>query len=110
MLREALITKLHALHLGRYKVWQARIQSYLGVISFVMVLYLYISQVPLGLPWYVWVVLMIAMIPILLIMDMVFVWPSEMVYGFDKNPRMLALEKNIQTNNKILKELKEKLL
>ena len=80
------------------------------MISFVMVLYLYISQIPLGLPWYVWIAIMIMMIPLLLIMDMVFVWPSEMVYGFEKNPRMLAMEKKVNENNKMLKKLEEKLL
>ena len=80
------------------------------MISFVMVLYLYISQIPLGLPWYVWVAIIMALIPILLIMDMVFIWPSELEYGFGKHPKMKALEKKVQDNNKLLKEIKEKLL
>ena len=105
-----LVNRVHALKLGRYKVWQARIQSYLGIMSFVMVFYLYTLQLPLGLPWYVWIIMMGLLIPNLLLMDMTFVWPSEMEYGFKKNPRMLALEKNVQINNNILKKLEKKLL
>lgn len=110
MLRKALVAKIHALRLGRYKVWQTRTQSYLSIISFIMVLYLYITQVPLGIPWYVWVILIASLIPFLLLMDMAFVWPSEMAYGFGKNPKMTALEEKVNYNYEVLKQLKEKLL
>ena len=77
--------------LGMVQMWISRLQVYLGLMNFSMILYLYITQSPLGVAWYFWVLLIFVMIPIILGLDIKFVFPGSQAYGFGKNPEWWAL-------------------
>lgn len=86
------ITKrIHKLELGKYHTWIVRIGSYLGPINFVLILYTFINQGPFGLPKEYWLILVVIGLPILLIVDIIFVFPSDLRYSFVKNPEMMDI-------------------
>ena len=88
--------------LGKYKTWLNRVQSYIAPLNFVMILYLYIVQQPLDMPWYLWVVVLVFFLSALLIFDVLFVFPSESQYIWRVNPDWRELRQDI-------KEIKESL-
>jgi hypothetical protein len=71
---------------GRYKTWLNRLQSYMGPLNFIMVLYLYIITEPLGLRWEIWAVVLTLFLGVVLIFDVVVIYPSEQMYNTQKNP------------------------
>jgi len=96
------LIKKHVKHmnLGVLKIWQNRIASYISMVNFVMLFYLYIIEAPLGLKWYHWALIIPVLLVILLIVDLKRIMPNALSYSFQKNPRMVGLEKD-------LKEVKE---
>jgi len=87
--------------LGRYKMYLNRLQTYMSMINFVMILYLYIIESPIGIPWYYWVLLMFVLFPILVVFDVKVIYPGTLIYAYDKNPGFRRLEKKV---DKILEE------
>jgi len=97
--------------LGKYKTWVNRLQTYLGPLNFMMILYLYIKQDPLDIIWQVWVVIIGVLLSVLLMFDLFFVFPSELGYGSKKNPEWMGLRDEIKEIRSILlmnnKEMKK---
>lgn len=91
------ITLNDKLKMGRYKTWVNRLQTYMGPLNFVMILYLYIQQEPLGIIWQVWFILLGAALVGLLLFDLVIVYPSELKYSTRKNPEWNDLRDDIRT-------------
>lgn len=78
--------------LGKYKIWMARVQGYLGIFSFVLILYgMAIKNNLFGWSWEIWVILMIIGVPLLLWFDIKIVCPSELKYGFELHPKLTEL-------------------
>jgi len=94
--------KLNSRFLGKVKVWQTRIASYASMVSFGMVLYLFIIESPLGLKWYIWIILIGLLTVGTVALDILYIFPSAQKYIFDKNPEMVELRKKI---DKILEHL-----
>lgn len=91
--------------LGKYKAWFMRLQSFTAPINFIMVLYLYIIQEPLDIPWYVWVVFLSAILALLLVFDILFILPGEYRYTSNKNPEWQALRKDLNAiKNKLFED------
>lgn len=91
-------------NLGKYKAWVNRVQSYLAPLNFVMILYLYIIQEPVGMPWYSWVMILVFVLSVLLCFDILFVFPSESQYAWRINPDWVEMRRDI----KMIKESLEK--
>ena len=72
--------------MGRVKVWQQRLASYVSMVSFGMVFYLYIIESPMGLQWYHWLTIVITGILAIVYIDTVFIYPASLEYTFKKNP------------------------
>lgn len=81
--------------LGIMKAWTARIQTYLGLINFVMILYLYVIQEPLGLKWYYWIILLIPALSLILWLDLKVIFPVSQEYIYRKNPEWMKLREEI---------------
>lgn len=97
---------LDKLELGRYKIWLSRVQSYLGIFSFSLILYgMAIKNNLFGWSWQIWVMLMIIGIPMLLWVDIKIICPSELKYGFGLHPKL----KEMLTEIKQLSEKFDKL-
>jgi len=87
--------KLHKTNLGKYRVWLNRLQTYMSLINFSMLLYLYMVEAPMGLEWYIWIVIMCVTLPLLIVFDVRFVYPSTLKYSYGKNPGFQRLEKKV---------------
>ena len=82
--------------LGILKAWTARMQTYLGLLNFFMILYLYVTQEPLGIKWYVWVAVMIPCMCLVLWLDLKIIFPVSQEYIYRKNPEWMELRKEIR--------------
>jgi hypothetical protein len=105
-----IVKGIHKLELGIYHTWIVRIGSYLSPINFVLILYTFINQSPLGLPKIYWLVLVCVGLPLLLIVDVVFVFPSDLRYSFVKNPEMIDITSTLKVINDKLDELNLKVV
>lgn len=92
--------------LGRYKTWLNRLQSYISPLNFIMVLYLYIINEPLGITWQIWVVILVFFLAIILVFDIIFVFPTEQSYTIRKNPEWIEIRSDITEIKRILLEKK----
>lgn len=79
-----------------------RLQTYTAMINFIMILYLYIIESPVGIVWYYWVVLMAVICPLIVLIDVKLVYPGTLIYAYDKNPGFKRLEKKV---DEIMKKL-----
>jgi len=91
-------------HLGKYKVWMNRIQTYTGPLNFIMILYLYIINEPLGVVWWIWVMVLVVVLVSVLSVDMLFVFPGELSYTTLKNPEMMKIKENTERILEVLEE------
>jgi len=91
---------------GRYKTWLNRLQSYMGPLNFVMVLYLYISTEPLKIAWWVWTVVLTFFLVVVLIFDVVVIFPSEQTYNTQKNPEWNDFREDVRRILVLLEERK----
>lgn len=94
---------------GKLNVWQSRLASYVGVINFLMVFYLYIIESPLNFKWYHWGLIVTLCITILLFIDIRYIYPSSQEYSFNKHPEMTKLKEKINQNSDKLDEILERI-
>lgn len=90
--------------LGKLKIWQQRLASYVGIVNFVMIFYLYIIEAPMGLLWYHWAVIIFVGASSLMFIDVKFIMPNSLVYSFQKNAEFQEIKRDIKEIKKILKE------
>lgn len=70
--------------LGKMKVWQQRLATYVGMLNFAMLFYLFIIENK-WLSWYVWLVIVTTGIIALVVVDTKFIMPHSLAYNFEKN-------------------------
>lgn len=108
--KEAMINRNNkAKVLGMLKVWEQRLASYIGIVNFFMIFYLYIVASPMGLEWYHWLALIVIGITTILYFDIKYVFPHTQLYTFKKNPAMIMLKEQIEKNTMLLEEIKQKI-
>jgi len=81
---------------GKLKAWQQRLSSYVSMISFIMVFYLYIIKSPMGLEWYHWLVIIGVGISFLLFVDIRYIFPSMQKYQGLKHPILMEMYDDIK--------------
>jgi len=91
--------------LGRLKIWQARLVSYIAIINFAMIFYLYILESPFGLLWYHWFVLIISVCVSIIFVDVKYIFPGTLQYTFDKSPPMVKLKDAVEGNTVLLNKI-----
>ena len=80
--------------LGQLKTWENRLSSYIAIINFAMIFYLYIIETPFGLEWYQWVSMIIIFVVVVIFVDIKFVFPGVLDYTFKKNPEWVRMMNN----------------
>jgi len=90
---------------GKAKVWQTRLSSYISLINFVMIFYLYIIENPLGLSWFYWFILMFVGVVGLIVFDTIFVMPYSLGYTFSKNPEFMELKNDVKEIKKEIEKI-----
>jgi len=81
------------INLGKLKMWQTRASTYVSVIQFALVFYLFIVQND-WFDWYVWLVLFVISGFLMVFVDTVKVMPEQLAYGFRKNPEWRKMKRN----------------
>jgi len=87
--------------LGKLKTWQARLATYIAMVNFGMIFYLFITQNN-WLPWYTWVVLAAVGVIFIVGFDTKLVMPSQYSYEWEINP---AVQKFLKNQKKIMDKL-----
>ena len=83
--------------LGKIKMWQQRLSTYVALINFVMIFYLFITENK-WVPWYVWVFMLGFLTFSLVLVDTLYIMPDQLAYSSRKNPewcRMIQNQKRI---------------
>jgi len=94
---------------GKLKVWQQRLASYVSMVNFAMIFYLYIIESPMGLLWYHWVMVVIIGIVSIVFVDVRYILPNTLKYNFNKNPRMNEMKREIEEIRRDTAEIKKML-
>ena len=90
---------------GKLKVWQTRVASYISIVNFVMIFYLYIIESPMGFEWHHWLLIIITSITSIIVIDTVFIFPASQEYTFNKNPQMVKLKNQVNKNKAMLEAI-----
>ena len=86
---------------GVLKMWQMRLATYISMIQFIMVFYLFIAE-NTWMEWYYWFVLVTFICCSIIFFDVKFVFPGTLDYTFKKNPKMMDLKKQVSKNSQKL--------
>lgn len=93
---------------GAIKIIQQRLASYISMINFIMIFYLYIIESPMELLWYQWIIIIFSCISILIFIDTRYIMPASLAYTFYKNPEFNKLQKQVLNNSEKLDKLLQK--
>ena len=96
-------------NIGRFRIWIIRVGSYLSPINFLLILYAFAKNEPLGVNFWLWMIACIIGVFGLLIFDTIVMFPSELHYSYIKNPGMRNLENKINTIIENQYDLKKKI-
>ena len=96
-------------NVGRFRIWIIRVGSYLSPINFLLILYGFAKNEPLGVNFWLWMMVCIIGVFGLLIFDTIVMFPSELHYSYMKNPGMRNLEHKINIIIENQNDLKNKL-
>lgn len=99
-----MINKDLKLKIGKYKMLFNRLISYLGILNFIMLLYIFVKNQPVGLNWFLWVVLIGVFCIMTIVFDSFFVLEGDGAYQFNRNPKLVEMENDIKTILNILQE------
>lgn len=78
---------------GKMKMWQQRLSTYVSMINFAMLLYLFIVENK-WFSWYIWVIIVSLGTVFLIIFDVLIVMEQQSEYGFMKNPEWRKHKRN----------------
>lgn len=116
-MKEKIKNYIENFEIGSFKIWLGRMQGYLGIISFSLILYgMAIKNNLFGWSLEVWILLIIIGVPLVLWFDIKIVCPSELRYGFSLHPKMKEIlektdkliEKVDKLNENYIKDKKQK--
>ena len=79
--------------------------SYIAIVNFVMIFYLYIIESPMGFEWYHWTIIIVTDITVIVFIDTKFILPSSQVYTFNKNPEFVKLKERVNKNKVMLEAI-----
>jgi len=94
-LKKSLTTNLL---LGKLKIWQQQLATYVQMLSFLMLFYIFIGD-NAWLPWYLWLLVFTVGLSVLLWFHIKFIMPQSFQYMWEKNPAFKRLEKKIDMLN-----------
>ena len=81
--------------LGMLKVYQTRLSSYLQIISFLGIIWLNVMASKF-LTWWMAIILMAIGIPLILFIDVKFIYPHVQAYVFQKNPEWMEQKRKVE--------------
>ncbi len=79
--------------LGEIKMWQSRLATYISMINFILLFYLFITEND-WFEWYIWFFIIVLGVVSVVIFDTIKVMPEQLAYGFIKNPEWQKHKRN----------------
>jgi len=86
---------------GKIKTWLQRLQTYMSIINFILLFYLFIQE-NRWFNWYEWLIIIVVVCVVTLYVDVCHVMGNALGYQWDKNNAFKRLEKKVDT---ILKQM-----
>ena len=80
------------INLGKVKQWQVRLNTYVGMINFLLLFYLFIVENE-WFPWYVWFFIIVVATVVILFVDLFYIMPQQLEYTFVKNPEWVKMRR-----------------
>jgi hypothetical protein len=108
--KDMITKKRNKILLGKFKLLYGRTMSYVGIISFLMLLKVFAMNEPLGLNWVIWLIIVFLICVGVTIFDVLFVIEGDANYGFSKTPKFVEMDKDIKEikeQNKVILKLLE---
>ena len=94
--------------LGELKMWQTRLDTYISMLSFTMLFYLFAVENK-WFEWYIWIFVITLTVIFIVVFDTIKVMPEQLAYGFKKNPEWQKHKRNqkreMQNQKHIMKKL-----
>lgn len=90
---EEMITGLGGF-VGKIKIWTQRLQTYVSLINFFMIFYIFIGDNQ-WFDWYEWLIIIVVVSSVVLFVDVRFIMPNSLGYQWDKNKSFVRLEKKV---------------
>ena len=88
---------------GKIKTWLQRLQTYMSIINFILLFYLFIQE-NTWFHWYEWLIIIVVVCAVTLFVDIRHVMGNALGYQWDKNKSFKRLERKVDT---ILRQLEE---
>ena len=102
------LKKIRSLNLGQIKTWQSRLTTYTGILSFVMIFYLFIVENK-WMEWYFWILLIVSVTIVVMWVDIVIIFPQQLAYSRIKDPEWMRSVRNqkreMQNQQRIMKKV-----
>jgi len=93
---------------GKFKTWQMRLQSYISLITFFMIFYVFIQENK-WLEWYVWLTVFVIVIGFIIYLDVTYIFPAQLNYTFNKTGKFREILDVVSSNSDKLDFLMEKI-
>lgn len=91
-------------YIGLANNWRLQLSSYLSIITLLGVIYLVVEENQYISGWMA-IILLLVGIPLLIILNDKIIQKATQSRQFELNPRFVKLEKQVEENNKMLKEM-----
>ena len=91
--------------IARLQTWWTRLASYVSMVNFTMIFYLYILESPMGLQWYHWFILVASLFSVIIFVDVKYIFPGTLQYIFNKSPPMVKLKDAVEGNTVLLNKI-----
>lgn len=83
-----------SLMLGKAKTWMTRLQTYIGLVNFFLLFFVFIQENK-WFTWYEWLIILCVVLSSVLYTDIRFIMPNALGYQWTKNKSFVRLEKKV---------------
>lgn len=80
--------------MGKAKIWMQRLQTYVSLINFFMLFYIFIGD-NTWFTWYEWMLIVVLVCVLVLYVDVHYIMGNSLGYQWDKNKSFIRLEKKV---------------
>ena len=80
--------------LGKGKTWLTRLQTYIGLVNFFLLFFVFIQDNK-WFEWYEWLIILVVLLSSLLYVDIRWIMPNALGYQWTKNKSFVRLEKKV---------------
>ena len=90
---------------GKIKIWMQRLQTYVSLINFFLIFYVFIQDND-WFTWNQWLLIIVVVSVSVLVVDVHFIMPNSLAYQWDKNKSFRRLERKVDELKEMIVSLK----